>query len=741
MFPKQATDEPATQEEAAITPLSKKHEPSTALASAIVHRLPFAIVVMDREGAILRANQAWEKLCAELNEPRVPSPPSPRFAEILEGWTGTAFYSPDIDKVLGNLLPACTREFSVKTARGNRLFLLQIDPLDASREAGGCFMATLTETTRQHKIAQDLRESHSLFQRVVEGTGDAVFIYDTHGRFLMHNTAGACLFSQSETKLAGKKIEDVFPPSLAQTIRTQNELVLATGRTVGYEIVLPQPQGDRTLLIQKGIYRNHQNRVVGIIAVSRDITERKLAEEKLERSERHFRALIEKSNDCIGLVSEKGDILYVSPPAVRMFGFEIEHWIGANIFFWIHPDELKLAQESFQHILAPPANGGAPELGSAEVRVLCKSGQWKWVEVTASNLLNDAGIQAIVLNVRDISERKQAEQDLQRFQAIINCSIDAIFSIDLQGLITSWNPAAARILGYDEQEMIGQDHRKLVPADRMEENDAFFRAVLRGKASRDVETMRQTKDGRRIEVSLTFSPIHSHGKTLAGVAVILRDITEHRRLEKEVLEISDFEKQRIGQDLHDDLCQHLVGISMVSSRLQKDLNQYGLKQADDAGQITTMLRTAVDHARMLARGLSPLDFSADGLKAALAALVINTTKLFRIPCEFECGTEVKIGDHDVATHLFRITQEALNNAVKHSRGTKVLVRMERRGDNLEISVADNGVGLCETEKPRSSGLGMHTMNYRARIIGASLSTSPNSGGGLTVTCRYQLPRR
>ncbi len=172
------------------------------------------------------------------------------------------------------------------------------------------------------------------------------------------------------------------------------------------------------------------------------------------------------------------------------------------------------------------------------------------------------------------------------------------------------------------------------------------------------------------------------------------------------------------------------------------MEQYGLKQAEDAQQITDMIRNAVDHARLLARGLSPIDFSNDGLMTALGKLVQSTEKLFRIPCEFECRNEIQLGNHEVATHLFRIAQEALNNAVKHSKGTKVVVRMERIDDTLSITVYDNGIGFSDTVKEgESSGLGMHTMSYRARIIGAILSTSHNPEGGLTVTCRFRLPKK
>jgi two-component system CheB/CheR fusion protein len=349
-------------------------------------------------------------------------------------------------------------------------------------------------------------------------------------------------------------------------------------------------------------------------------------------------------------------------------------------------------------------------------------------------------VQAVILNVHDISERKQSEQESRRFQAIIESSIDGILSVDLEGKITSWNPAAVRIFGYSEAEMLGSDFDALTPEDRLKESADFAHSAFHGKAIKDVETVRVGRDGLRIEVSLTLSPIYDRDHRISGIAVIVRDITERRRLEREVLEIADLEKHRIGQDLHDDLCQHLVGISMLGNLLYSELAHYGLKQAEDARQITQMVRDAVDHARILARGLFPLNFAQGGLMAGLETLVSNTEQLFRMPCFFECSEAVHIESSDAATHLYRIVQEALHNAVKHSQGTKVVVRMQCHEGILELSVRDDGIGPPDpAQLAEGGGLGMHTMYYRARIIGAVLSLSRNEEGGATVTCRFPLP--
>ncbi|MEI8235189.1 MAG: PAS domain S-box protein [Verrucomicrobiota bacterium] len=703
-----------------------------SLRSAMLDFLAEAVAAANRNGEVMEANAAWLALAHELPWLGRPGGQAEAGEPVFEA---TAFglacgeaaaILAEVEAVFLGARTHCEAEFAV--LQGGRLRWLN---LRGRTLREGIAVVELRDVSARCKAQQDLRESHTLFQRIMDSTGDGIFIYDKEGRFLMHNAACADHFGVRADQIAGRSIEEVFPPHLVATIRGQNELVLRTGRTLGYEIVFDSPLGSHTLLVQKGLYRNHRDETVGIIGISRDITERKQTELKIERSERHFRALIEKSTDCIVILSGTGIILYASPAANRITGYGAGELIATDVFFWVHPDGVASAKKHFEELLEMP---GASI--TAEYRTLCKNEEWKWVEVTASNLLQDASVQAIVLNIRDVSERKEAEQASRRFEAIIESSIDGILSLSLEGKIMSWNPAARRIFGYSEDEALGRGFDFLIARNHLAAAARFCAAIQRGKAVKEFETVCTGSRGVRIEVALTLSPIYGRNHRVTGSAVIVRDITDRRRLEKEVLEIADFEKHRIGQDLHDDLCQHLVGIAMSMSLLHGELACLGLRQAQDARQIAEMIRTAVDHARTLARGLSPLDMAHGGLMAGLETLVANTEKMFRMPCTFECPAAVHVADMEAATHLFRIAQEALHNAVKHSKGTRVGVRLERTSKSVQISVSDDGVGLSDPKKhPSGGGMGMHTMYYRARIIGASVKIQSNPQGGTCVVCR------
>lgn len=704
------------------------------LKDKLFDSLQEALAVVDRQGRLAGANDAWR--CLKKEHAWMGSVENSEAA--IDGVAFQKVYS-DAGPMLSSMqgvIQSLESEFKqvFPVVREGKLCWLR---LRIKALAGGSEMfslLSLKDVTAQSKAEQDLRESHSLFRCIVEGIGDGVFIYDREGRFLMHNTVFLNLLFSESTPVVGKHISEVFPAQLAQTLLGQNQLVLETGRTIGYELTVDGAHGKRHLLVQKGVYRNHRKEAVGLIGIARDITERKRAEEKLEKSERYFRALIEKNRDAIVILSSQGRITYASPATRELFGFDLDELVGTDVFFWLHPEDVSRARQRFEDAVE------LPEVSmSIEFRVLCKDGRWKWTESTATNLLQDPSMQAIVLNVRDISERKQAEHDSRRFEAIVQASIDGILSVDMEGRITSWNRGAQRIFGYSEAEMLGVAFKKLTPEDRVNECNEFNESVRCGKAVRDCETVRLGRGGERVAVSLTLSPIQDENRHITGIAVIVRDITERRRLEKEVLEIADFEKHRIGQDLHDDLCQHLVAISMIGNVLYTELVGLGVRQAEHAKQITAMIRNAVDHARILAKGLSPLNIAKGGLLAGLETLVAHTEQMFRVQCCFKHSSTVQIENIEVATHLYRIAQEALHNAVKHSQGTRVVVCLGEDTNAFEITVSDDGVGPPEPQKcPSGGGMGMHTMQYRAHIIGASLEISKNEQGGTSVLCR--LPK-
>lgn len=206
---------------------------------------------------------------------------------------------------------------------------------------------------------------------------------------------------------------------------------------------------------------------------------------------------------------------------------------------------------------------------------------------------------------------------------------------------------------------------------------------------------------------------------------------ERRRLEREILEVGEREQHRIGQDLHDGLGQQLTAIEMMCASLKTDITAAQPKLMPQVERICAMLREAVAHTRSMARGLVPVKDEPEALWASLVELAERTSALGRARCRFDCTEPVLVCDNAVAGHLYRIAQEAVNNAVKHSGATEVILHLAQENGALRLRISDNGRGLART---KSAGMGLQVMQHRARVIGADLAVDSHPGRGVTIAC-------
>ena len=206
-----------------------------------------------------------------------------------------------------------------------------------------------------------------------------------------------------------------------------------------------------------------------------------------------------------------------------------------------------------------------------------------------------------------------------------------------------------------------------------------------------------------------------------------------QQLEREIINISEREQQRIGRDLHDGVCQYLAAIGFTAAMLNRDLEQESSSFAKTAGEIAHLLQDAAKRTRDLARGLSPVDRDEGGLESALDELASSTSKLAGISCSFICVGRIQIRDNARAVHLFRIAQEALSNATKHGHASAVVIALEACDGAVSLRVSDNGMGFDPTCS-EGRGMGLNIMRYRARMLGGTLEIQSHSPAGTVVTC-------
>jgi PAS domain S-box-containing protein len=378
---------------------------------------------------------------------------------------------------------------------------------------------------------------------------------------------------------------------------------------------------------------------------------------------------------------------------------------------------------------------------------------------------------AITLQNSRIMESLETSEE--RFRSVAQSAADAVVTVDARGSIVFWNNAAERFFGYTVAEALGRPVTLFMPA-RFHEAHArgMQQAVATGEfrlGGGPLEVTGLRKDGSEFPAELSLARWKSReGAFFTG---IFRDITdrkqaeatlqqahgllerkvvertsdlrrvvqaleseiaERRTLEARLLEISEQEQRRIGQDLHDGLCQQLTGIAHFCNVAYRKMAKIAPDQAELGARTVELIQQAVEQAHDLARGLFPVSLEAGGLMAALDELVAGFGKLYPIALRFACQGTALVEDNATATHLYRIAQEAISNACRHAQATEVLVQLSGTPLALELIVTDNGKGLPSNVK--SSGLGLETMRFRARSIGAQLELGPGRQNGTVVSC-------
>ncbi len=218
-----------------------------------------------------------------------------------------------------------------------------------------------------------------------------------------------------------------------------------------------------------------------------------------------------------------------------------------------------------------------------------------------------------------------------------------------------------------------------------------------------------------------------------GTNALSEEVQKRTRLEKEVLEASEREQRKIGHDLHDSLGQHLTATAMAGKILSQKLVAKSMPEAGVAHHLVSMIEEAIELTRTLARSLHPVEMKAEGLADGLQELADNISKGFLVSCKLECPQIVSLATADANMHLYRITQEAISNAIRHGQAKNVIIRLETKDEKIVLTITDDGVGLPD-DAGSGTGMGLNIMGYRAGMIGANLQVARLPTPGTRVTC-------
>lgn len=340
----------------------------------------------------------------------------------------------------------------------------------------------------------------------------------------------------------------------------------------------------------------------------------------------------------------------------------------------------------------------------------------------------------------EIEERLEAERALRTSESLLK-EAERIAHLGSW----SWTPGASRQLWSDETYRIfGVSKKEFAPSlrsiirrihpdDRRRIRNHFASSTSGEVWTGEFRIVRPNGEERVVE--LEFSHRSDSGQD--RVIGVLHDITEQRLLEKEILKAGERERKRVGRDLHDGLGQLLTGIGFLSKTLAQTLEAGGSDAATEAAEITDLVENAIDHTRSLSKLLLPVELEENGLEAALQRLRSHVEGVYGISCRLKTAEYRPIQDSEIALHIYRVAQEAVNNAVRHGKPTMIDVSLTTRGGRTVLSVADDGFGIPENVDQLNTGLGLRTMQYRAQTIGAALVVARRKPRGTRVVC--ELP--
>lgn len=446
------------------------------------------------------------------------------------------------------------------------------------------------------------------------------------------------------------------------------------------------------------------------------------------------RQILEHINQGIISTDLDGTVTYWNSACEQIFGYSSEEMLNEPLSK-IYP---LVAEERYHHDLQKLKCG---EEVQGQWKSITKKGEIIWIDVYARPLIdNDGKPEAIIASAHNIGELKKIEQRLEEnkalAQTILETTVDGIITTNIDGRILNLNHSASRMFGYDEEEIKGKNVNVLIPeSDSLGDHylNRYSKIIEKRGVGYRREMVGQRKDGSTFPLELSVSEVEWEGNRL--FTGVVNDVSERRRLEREILRISEEERRNLGQDLHDGLGQMLTGIHLISKNLAQKLESNGIQGADKVQEIADLIKEADEYAKALAHGLVLVDFKKEGLNTALEQLTKQVEKLFDVHCTINNKGNISIHNDMQGMHLYRIAQESISNAVKHGQASNIVIDLIKENGSLQLSIKDDGIGFAESQKKnKKKGMGINIMRYRASILSGRIEIFETEDQQTKVAC-------
>jgi PAS domain S-box-containing protein len=451
------------------------------------------------------------------------------------------------------------------------------------------------------------------------------------------------------------------------------------------------------------------------------------ADEAVRKSEAVLRAVTENTPDWLFLLDENLQVRFMNRP----FGPNRPEFVLGLAFLDFVPQELRANIEAiYRQALAT----GVP--ARLELRKPGPDGLPGNFEHRIMPVVEGDVVRSLTVAVTDVTERKRVENELRTQVNILETMQEGVVLVDpTNHAICLTNPTFDRMFGYSTAELLGRSIEPLFSMLTVQRR-RIARAIRGTGKTREivpVEFECARKDGTRFVAACVVTPLTMNG-TEHWLAV-LNDVTERKQLEREIIEIANREQQRIGSDLHDGLGQELTGIALMLKGVLSQLRKEGSAAHREVEEVIGLVNNAIDSTRVLARGLSPVGSGRGDLGAAIQTLAARVSERsgVRVVSHLDCVEPLPLSE-TAAAHVYRIVQEALTNAMRHSGAREVSIRLKTTDDELHLRVSDDGRGFEHLPADGPGGMGLKIMRYRAQMLGGDLVIETTGSGGTSVSC-------